>query len=93
MDVWTFGVLLWEMFTLGDEPDCVLSATELAKPQYMTTDMYELTRRCWAEDPDARVRFGELKDGFGVALRLDGDDDINASFDFAIKFIDRKSVV
>ena len=38
-DMWTFGVLLWQLRSLGEAPDCERSAEKLRQPAYATKAM------------------------------------------------------
>ncbi|XP_070563379.1 uncharacterized protein [Ptychodera flava] len=66
-DIWSYGVLLWEMATRGDIPypefqslEPAFLARELTtghrmlKPRHCTEDMYGLMRHCWKKDPEER---------------------------------------
>ena len=66
-DAWTFGILLWEMFSLGQAPTCSV-ATELRQPDYAGRALYELMRRCWALNSSERITFMELYDYFNGML-------------------------
>jgi len=69
-DVWSFGVVLWELFTFGEEPYSGLSNREviaeikagrrLEKPQACPSPMYEMMQTCWAEDPEKRPIFADI---------------------------------
>lgn len=69
-DVWSFGIVLWEFFTLAGTPypgmdgrTQYLQLSEgyrLEKPQYSTQEIYELMIRCWNEIPKYRPSFSHL---------------------------------
>jgi len=71
-DVWSFGVLLWEIETGGCTPYAGISAGELlphlkagnrlAKPDYCSTELYSVMLRCWNANPKKRPTFEELSD-------------------------------
>lgn len=53
-----FGILLWEMFSLGAEVQCTL-ASELGKPKYADDSIFQLMQACW-KDELLRIHFEEL---------------------------------
>ena len=69
-DVWSFGVVLWEMVTLGDTPfggmnnDVVMyyvkSQGILSRPNKCPDSIFNLMRACWALEPDRRPTFLEI---------------------------------
>ncbi|XP_072027299.1 uncharacterized protein [Amphiura filiformis] len=71
-DVWSFGILLWEIVTLGgtpytnpkienrDLPLYLQNNHRLAKPQNCDEMMYDLMFRCWAGRPADRPTFAQL---------------------------------
>ncbi|KAF4526413.1 hypothetical protein B566_EDAN017457 [Ephemera danica] len=68
-DVWAFGVVLWEIGTLGGFPyptvadgdllNYLLHGKRLEKPQNCTNELYELMMRCWSLEAEDRPTFAE----------------------------------
>lgn len=75
-DVWSFGVVLWEIGSLGaipyeHLPDALilhdlLMGKRLEKPAICTDDLYRLMLKCWAHDPNQRPTFAELVEQLDV---------------------------
>ncbi|XP_021957925.1 tyrosine-protein kinase Fer [Folsomia candida] len=69
-DVWSYGILAWEVFSRGQTPYAGMSnskAREMIEAQYRmpapehTPDvMYQLMTRCWQYEPEQRPRFSEI---------------------------------
>jgi serine/threonine protein kinase len=75
-DVWSFGVVLWEIGTLGafpyeSIPDSFLLqflqlGRRLERPEICTDELYSLMRQCWTTNPEERPTFQELVDTLDI---------------------------
>ncbi|XP_065682507.1 uncharacterized protein LOC100212066 [Hydra vulgaris] len=73
-DVWAFGVVLFEIVTLGGTPYPTISNRELLsllksgyrmdKPENCSEEMYNIMLQCWNEDPLQRPTFTTLREHF-----------------------------
>ncbi|KAF5926889.1 hypothetical protein HPG69_001520 [Diceros bicornis minor] len=85
-DVWSFGVLLWEIFSLGaspypgvkiDEEFCrrLKEGTRMRAPDYTTPEMYQTMLDCWHGEPSQRPTFSELVEHLGNLLQANAQQD------------------
>ncbi|XP_061186843.1 macrophage-stimulating protein receptor-like [Saccostrea echinata] len=71
-DVWSFGVVLWELMTRGNKPYPEVDGWDmlrflkmnrkLPQSQYCPDVLYYVMTRCWDLNPDRRPTFSELVD-------------------------------
>ncbi|XP_056404325.1 tyrosine-protein kinase Srms-like [Hyla sarda] len=73
-DVWSFGIVIFEIYMLGDIPykgvnnrDVITKVTQgyrLPQPQGCPNEMYKLMLLCWMDKPQDRPSFQELVEKF-----------------------------
>ncbi|XP_036876450.2 cytoplasmic tyrosine-protein kinase BMX isoform X2 [Manis javanica] len=69
-DVWAFGILMWEVFSLGKQPydlydnsQVVVKVSQghrLYRPQLASDTIYQIMYSCWHELPEKRPTFQQL---------------------------------
>ncbi|KAE8629532.1 hypothetical protein XENTR_v10000518 [Xenopus tropicalis] len=77
-DVWSFGVLMWEVFTEGKMPfesysnvevvEMVTRGERLYRPKLATKIIYSVMVACWHEKPEGRPKFFDLMKQIGLIL-------------------------
>ncbi|KAL2098747.1 hypothetical protein ACEWY4_005227 [Coilia grayii] len=93
-DVWSYGVLLWEIFTLGGSPYPGIPVEELFKllkeghrmdkPANCTHELYMIMRECWHAVPSQRPTFRQLVEDHDRVLSMTSTDeylDLSVTFE------------
>ncbi|XP_027863263.1 fibroblast growth factor receptor 2 isoform X3 [Xiphophorus couchianus] len=84
-DVWSFGVLMWEIFTLGGSPYPGIPVEELFKllkeghrmdkPGNCTNELYMMMKDCWHAIPSQRPTFKQLVEDLDRILTLNTNEE------------------
>ncbi|XP_078575970.1 tyrosine-protein kinase receptor Tie-1-like [Branchiostoma floridae x Branchiostoma japonicum] len=77
-DVWSFGILLWEIVTVGGTPYRGMKSRtilgrlregyRLPKPRNCEADLYQLMVMCWKTRPEDRPSFADLAEQLEIMI-------------------------
>ncbi|XP_068109595.1 high affinity nerve growth factor receptor isoform X2 [Hyperolius riggenbachi] len=78
-DIWSFGVVLWEIFTYGKQPwyqlsnteaiECITQGRELERPRTCPTEVYTIMQGCWQREPQQRLSIKEIHNKLQALVR------------------------
>ncbi|XP_052094611.1 proto-oncogene tyrosine-protein kinase receptor Ret-like isoform X1 [Mytilus californianus] len=85
-DVFSYGIVMWEIFSLGETPypgvqntdvsSVVKRGTKMKKPELCDDAFYKIMLKCWHYDPHKRSGFEQIKQELSKLFTEEsGDDD------------------
>nr|CAH8832670.1 unnamed protein product [Trichobilharzia regenti] len=77
-DIWSFGIVAWELFSLGERPywnwtnQAVIAMVEkgyrLPAPKACSDDIYQIMTACWDNNPEYRPKFSSICEQINVSI-------------------------
>ena len=71
-DIWSYGILLWEIMTMGESPfkdvpfeqfmEYLRTGAHPGQPLYCPNDVFTVMQDCWRFRPDDRLTWGQVED-------------------------------
>ncbi|XP_071084067.1 hepatocyte growth factor receptor-like [Haliotis cracherodii] len=87
-DVWSLGVVVWELLTRGATPYSGVDGWDIARflqhgrrlqqPWFCSNELYGVMLEIWSQDPGLRPTFSEVSESLTTLLKLSSDQEVTS---------------